>query len=446
MGFLGISKGIFMASIGQIINQAFRRSISSLRSYFFVENDSPKPKSEKEKVLMFGWELPPFNSGGLGVACFEIARTLADRGVEITFVLPKNKKISAPFVKLLYAESENIRLRQVKTRLYPYARSLSRESDKFTDNRYDRELIKEVKRYGHQARSIARSEEFSVIHAHDWLSFPAGVEAKKVSGKPLVAHVHATEFDRSGENVDPEVFKIEKAGLHKADQIIAVSHLTKATLVKHYGITPSKITVAHNGISRREPEKKLETLFEPFKKNGHKVILFLGRLTMQKGPDYFLRAAQRVAQIYPKTIFVVAGTGDMERQIIEQGAALGISDKVFFTGFVKDEALNSIYSSADLFVMPSVSEPFGIVALEALVNKTPTIISKQSGASEVVDHALKVDFWDIDEMANKIYAVLSNPSLGECMKEHGQADAQKNTWDKTAEKCIGVYHELSSAK
>lgn len=437
-----------MASFGQIINRSFKRTISSLRRVFLYEQNLSKPKKpEKDKILMFGWELPPFNSGGLGVACFELARTLADRGVDITFVLPRSKKISAPFVKLLFAQSGgSMKVEEVKSRLYPYARKLDSKNITLEsgedDGRYDRELIREVKRYGKLAGKIALKENFSVIHAHDWLSFPAGLEAKKVSGKPLVVHVHATEYDRSGENVDPQVFEIEKAGLQKADHIIAVSNLTKKTLIKYYGVKSGVITVAHNGINKKESPKSLEKMFEPFKKSGHKVVLFLGRLTMQKGPDYFLKAAQKVAQIYPKTIFVVAGTGDMERRIIEQGADLGISDKVFFTGFVKDESLDKIYSSSDLFVMPSVSEPFGIVALEAIANKTPTIISKQSGASEVLSHTLKVDFWDTDEMANKICAVLNNPSLSRCLKEHGQIEAEKNSWDNTAQKCLGVYHDL----
>lgn len=432
-----------------LVNRVFRRAINNFRRRVVgVDKGGGKPTDYKgERILMFGWELPPFNSGGLGVACFELARTLSSFGVPITFVLPRAQAIKAPFLKLLFAGKGDFKVKGVKTSLYPYIHSPRKGAGLNSDKYFDRELLREVQRYGKSARKIAKEEEFEIIHAHDWLSFPAGAEAKKVSGKPLIVHVHATEFDRcGGEHVDPEVFEIEKAGLTCADKIIAVSELTKRTLVRHYGVSAKKIEVAHNGVSSASSSRLTEDIFAPLKKAGYKVVLFLGRITLQKGPDYFLKAAQKVLKINPKTIFVVGGTGDMERQIIAESARLGIADKVLFTGYVKSEAVGQIYRSADLYVMPSVSEPFGIVALEALSNKTPVIISKQSGVSETVDHALKVDFWDTDEMANKIHAVISNKSLSRCLREHGKIEAQKNSWHKTAKKCVNVYKSVLAGK
>ena len=268
--------------------------------------------------------------------------------------------------------------------------------------------------------------------------------AKKISKKPLIAHIHATEFDRTGgTGANPDVYRIEKAGMSKADAVIAVSKMTKDMIIGKYNINASKIHVIHNGVNLDEynaPNNNLE--FLKIKKTGVKVVLFVGRITIQKGPDYFIHVAKKVLRYEPNTIFVVAGSGDMEYQMINLAAQLGISDKVFFVGYLRGKELDKIYRSSDVLVMPSVSEPFGITALEALACNTPVMISKQSGVSEVLTHALKSDFWDTDEMANKIIAILRYGSLRRSLKENGTKDVGALSWDRAAEKCIHLYQQL----
>jgi len=433
-----------VARFRDIFSRIFRQDFRQFRRAAL--KDLPKGRSlNGGRVLMFGWELPPFNSGGLGVACFELARSLTQFGVKVTFVLPQTQEIKIPFLKLLFADEGKLKVKPVKTSLHPYISSELAEKGKADKDKYSRELVEEVEEYGRRAGKIAKYENFDIIHAHDWLSFPAGVEAKKVSGKPLVVHVHATEFDRSGgECVDARIYEIEKRGLDNADKIIVVSDFTKRKIVKYYGVDAKKVEVVHNGLTSARSKNKAG--LETFRKTGYRVVLFLGRMTLQKGPDWFLKAAQKVLEVYPKVLFIMAGTGDMERQVIEEAARMGISDKVLFTGYVQDEDLSRMYKAADLYVMPSVSEPFGLVALEALSHKTPVIISKQSGVSETVEHALKVDFWDTDEIANKINAILRSPSLRSCLRKYGETEAKKNNWKKAALKCIGVYRSFAGSK
>ena len=285
------------------------------------------------------------------------------------------------------------------------------------------------------------SEEFDIIHAHDWLSIPAGLVAKEATGKPLIVHIHATEFDRSGgQGVDQRVYDVEREGMQKADAVIAVSNLTKSIIVTKYGIPESKIEVIHNGVNEiigGNVDINLTAL-----KEEYKLVLFVGRLTIQKGPDIFLKVAREVLAHYEKVIFIVAGSGDMKEQLINEAAALGISDRVIFTGFMRDESLRKLFSSADLFVMPSVSEPFGITALESLISGTPVLVSKQSGASEVVIHSLKTDYWDVNEMTNQIVSVLSNDSLQQTLKENGYMEVQGLRWTKCARKTKDVYKKV----
>lgn len=395
---------------------------------------------------MFGWEYPPFNSGGLGVACWGITQGLSNRGTEVLFVLPKTYDIKNSNVRFLFADTKNITIETFDSSLKPYLTSetYSLQHKLSEKSKYGDTLLKEVLRYAQYAKSIAKDNIHDVIHAHDWLSFPAGIEAKKVSKKPLVAHVHATEHDRTcGMGVNRDVFEIEEEGMRKADIIIAVSNFTKKIIVDKYNIDPSKIEVVHNGISMSEYEntgRKFNML--KLKEYGIKVVLFAGRLTLQKGPDYFLKTAKEVIKYVPNSMFVIAGTGDMEHQIIREAAQLGISDKVSFVGYLRGDELNSIYKSADVLVMPSVSEPFGITALEALANKTPVLISKQSGVAEVVTHALKADFWDVDEMVNKITVLLTNKSLQACLAENGNKEVKKLSWSRAAQKCINIYKKL----
>lgn len=398
------------------------------------------------KVLMFGWEYPPFNSGGLGVACLGLTQALIRKGTRIAFVLPRHFEVSSSSMEFLFAGNDRISIHEIDSllRAYSTSESYSRERHLYRNALYGRSLIDEVLRYGLAARDIARSTPHSIIHAHDWLSFPAGMEAKKISGRPMVAHVHATEFDRTGGGgVNREVYEIEREGMHKSDIVVAVSNLTKRIVVDKYGIPHEKVKVVYNGINPHEYSHHINSATTlKLKDYGYKVVMFSGRITLQKGPDYFLKAAQKVLHFYDKVIFVVAGSGDMEGQIIKQAVQMGISDRVFFVGYLRGNELNSMYRAADLLVMPSVSEPFGIAALEGIANNTPILISKQSGVSEVVTHALKVDFWDTDEMTNKIVSVLRYGSLQHTLREHGRRELNSITWDRSAHTLLDVYNHL----
>lgn len=397
------------------------------------------------KVLMFGWEFPPHNSGGLGTACFGLTKALSREATDVVFVLPKKVPVNSNHAKLVFANEKSIKIRHVDSVLYPYITSdrYSDEIRNLKDDVYGLSLMEEVKRYARKAGAIAVSENCDVIHAHDWLAFLAGIEAKRVTKKPLVVHVHATEFDRTGGmGINTEVFEIEKAGLREADAIIAVSGFTKNILIEKYGVPSEKIQVVHNGIDTDE-YKRVPSKIQALKQAGNKIVLFVGRITLQKGPDYFIKAAKRVLQYRPDTLFVVSGSGDMERQMIREAAEAGIGDKVIFAGFLRGDDLVGIYQAADLYVMPSISEPFGITPLESLVNGTPVLISKQSGVSEVLTHALKTDFWDTEDMADKIISVLDHRVLYESLRENGGREVEKNSWRNAAMKCLEIYRQLS---
>jgi len=273
------------------------------------------------------------------------------------------------------------------------------------------------------------------------MTFRAGIKAKEVSGKPLIVHVHATDFDRTGGNPNQAVYDIEKEGMRAADKIIAVSNYTKDMIIKHYGISPNKVEVVHNAVEQEVNIRKDSKI-----EHQDKIVLFLGRLTLQKGPDYFIEAAHRVLQILPNTKFIIAGSGEMYRRMVDRAAELGMGKNMLFTGHLTGEDIDRAYQMADLYVMPSVSEPFGITPLESLKNNTPVLISKQSGVSEVLKNALKVDFWDIDEMTNKIVSVLSYSPLKKSLIENGQRELEKITWDNAADKCINIYSKLRKAK
>lgn len=395
------------------------------------------------KVLMFGWEFPPLSSGGLGTACYGLTKSLSKKGVEITFVLPYSFDTeNANFVKLVSAG--NIKIRKIASALQPYMSSqeYKRSFGKKPQPRiYGSSLFEEVQRYTIAAEKIAEEEDFDIIHCHDWMTFGAGIRAKRKKNKPLVLHVHATELDRTGGHaVNQHVYDMERHGMHKADKIVAVSNFTKNKIVTHYGIQPEKIRVVHNAVdfSQHYYDESFEI------KKTDKVVLFLGRITLQKGPDYFVYAAKKVLENEKNVKFIIAGTGDMEPFIIEKAAELGIADKVLFAGFLSQDDVDRAYKMADIYVMPSVSEPFGITALEAMKNKTPVIVSKQSGVSEVIRHCLKVDFWDLNEISNKIIALLRYKTLHETLREDGYFEVKKFNWDVPAEKCIEVYNGLIS--
>ena len=394
------------------------------------------------KVLMFGWEFPPLSSGGLGTACYGLTKSLSKKGVEITFVLPYSGDIDADFLKIIPAG--NVKIRKISSFLQPYMSSqeyMKSLGKKPQPKIYGSTLFEEVARYTLAAEKIAEEEDFDIIHCHDWMTFGAGIRAKKKKGKPLVLHVHATEHDRTGgHQVNQHVYDLERHGIHKADKVIAVSNFTKTKIMDHYGLPSEKIRVVHNAVDFSQ-----HYYDEDFGiKKTDRIVLFLGRITLQKGPDYFVHAAKKVLGHEKNVKFVIAGSGDMEPFIIEKAAELGIADKVLFAGFLNQDDVERAYKMADIYVMPSVSEPFGITALEAMKYKTPSIVSKQSGVSEVVRHCLKVDFWDVDEMSGKIIALLRYKPLHETLKEDGYFEVKRFSWDTPAEKCIQVYNELIS--
>ncbi len=402
------------------------------------------------RVLMFGWEFPPMNTGGLGTACYGLAKGLLQNGVGITLVLPQASAETGRnlngLLKIRSANVAGIKVRSVKSAMVPYMSASEYEQRmlrlKGRKPIYGSNLFEEVERFAKQAASIAMEEEFDVIHAHDWMTYKAGLAAKKVSGKPLIVHMHATEFDRTGGlGANEHVYKIEKEGMEMADTVIAVSGYTKQKIIEHYGIPDSKIKVVHNAIDRDDIPS-----ISVHKSDSPKTVLFLGRITLQKGPDYFIAAAHKALEAEPNTRFIIAGSGDMEPRIIERAAQLGISGNVLFAGFLSDDEIHKAYRMADLYVMPSVSEPFGITPLESVMNHTPVLISRQSGVREVLKHCLEVDFWDINQMANKMIAALRYRELHNELQRNSYEEASRLSWDSSARKCIEIYKNISGMR
>lgn len=430
---------------------------------------------------MFGWEFPPHISGGLGTACFGLTQALVQEGAEILFVVPRAygdealRLINASEVLisevdktvLIPASISNLtqtgmEVINIPSSLMPYC-SLNQTSDeysiehwsyeiatttsgvskiekgkakkyKFTGS-YGPQLLEEVERYSEVARALASQHSFDVIHAHDWLTYRAGIAAKEASGKPLIVHVHATEFDRAA-TIDKRVFAIECEGLQKADRIVAVSNWTKQILITNYHIAEEKISVVHNGMIARKPTPS----FKP--RMSNQIVTFLGRITYQKGPHYFIEAAQKVLTKFPNAHFVVAGSGDLLPAMLEHAAQLQVSSRFHFTGFLKAEEVEQIWAISDLYVMPSVSEPFGIAPLEAIQAGVPVIISKQSGVAEVMPHAIQLDFWDVDSLANAICSVLKHKSLSQTLRKKSKKSLQLLTWHVASKKIKTLYHEL----
>jgi len=414
------------------------------------------------RILMFGWEFPPRMSGGLGTACYGMTRALAGLGHRISFILPQAEEASAPFLSLVPAygipyagagpnngeiePSGRLTVTPIPALLSPYL-SEGRYGDLYRaqggrfrepGNLYGRGLIAEVARYGRAAGGIARRFAFDIIHAHDWMTFPAALLARRVSGKPLVLHVHSLEYDRSGERVNRTILHIEKEGLRRADRLIAVSHRTKRMIAERYGIPARKISVVHNAVSRHEAQRTYRTE----KPGGGKMVLYLGRITFQKGPDYFVEAAAKVLQVLPDVTFVMAGAGDMAGRMIERVGELRIGNRFHFTGFLQGEERERIFSLSDLYVMPSVSEPFGIAPLEAMLYDVPVILSRQSGVAEILRHALKVDFWDVRELSAKIITVLKHPALLEVMTAKAREELRNIRWETAAERISELYREV----
>jgi len=316
------------------------------------------------------------------------------------------------------------------------------------DISYHGDLFNEAHRYADLCLDLAKGEDFDVIHAHDWLTFPAAQAVSKATGKPWIAHVHSTEYDRSGEGANVRIAQYERDGVSQADRVIAVSEFTRKILINRYGMDKSRCDVVYNGVERAISNGTLRS--EPVAppagiKKGEKVVLYLGRVTMQKGPEYFIAAAKKVLEKMDNVKFVMAGSGDQIERTIEQAAKAGIGSKITFTGFLRGDDVRRVYEMADVYVMPSVSEPFGIAPLEAIAHDVPVIISRTSGVSEVLEHALKVDFWDTHDIANKIIAVLRHPPLSKTMREHADMEVRELTWEGAATKCEAVYAELTGA-
>lgn len=431
------------------------------------------------KVLMYGWEFPPFISGGLGVACYDITKALTEIGIQVKFVLPNFPEenlgeldthvelINSSKVKVYHKELEEVisffknRIEsfRVDTPLTPYITEegylsqleaiqahiehnpITKSYNLNISSNYGKNLIEEVTRYAYVAGFIAKEVEHDLIHCHDWMTVLAGIEAKRHSGKPVIYHVHALETDRSGTNVNQRIYEIERFGLHNVDQIIAVSHYTKNQLIEKYGVDPEKISVVHNAISKVKVNSNVKRKVN--KKPNEKIVLFLGRVTFQKGPDYFLEAAAKVCKLNDKVKFVVAGHGDMTHKLIERAAELKLGNKVVFTGFLKRDEVEALFRSADVYVMPSVSEPFGLSSLEAVLFDVPVIMSKQSGVGEVLANALKVDFWDVDELANQIMAVIKYPALNNQLQKAAAEELKTIQWEHSARKIEEIYGIIS---
>lgn len=437
---------------------------------------------------MFGWEFPPHIAGGLGTACYGMTRGLARNGVEVTFVVPRAygdedqrfahivngsdvavRSCNFASIDGCYGNSsDGFRLIEIDSNIVPYVspeefsryreESLSRGerswdvvgdcwSERYNfSGKYGANLMEEVSRYALVAAQVAKDLEgqFDVIHAHDWLTYHAGVAAKEISGAPLVVHLHASEFDRSGESVNEEVYNIEKFGMEQADRVIAVSNLTRNIAISKYGIDADKVVTVHNAVrfADNKSSEEVARIKEQKRLLNDKIVTFLGRITFQKGPEYFVEAAAKVLSMVPNVRFVMAGSGDMMPSIIRRVAKLGIADRFHFTGFLEGDEVSQMFELSDLYIMPSVSEPFGISPLEAMRSHVPVIISKQSGVSEVLDYAVKVDYWDVDAMADAIYGFVNYPALGRMFADKGMCEVTKMKWSGAATKISDLYSSL----
>lgn len=411
---------------------------------------------------MFGWEFPPHILGGLGTASYGLTKGMAQQNdMSIDFVIPKAHGdednsflniIGANYVPVVF---RNVDEEHVKNKVqsegnaknyFDFRNNIYANFEYIHTNDigciefsgiYPNNLLEEINNYSIVAGLIARTKEFDIIHSHDWLTYPAGIHTKKITGKPLIVHVHATDFDRSRGNVNPDVFRIEMDGMNNADHIITVSELTRKTVIEKYNQSPDKVTTVHNAVTPL-PENILSI---PNKKGvKDKIVTFLGRITMQKGPEYFVEAAAKVLKRTDNVRFVMAGSGDMMNQMIDLVARYNISDRFHFTGFMKGEQVYEVFKSSDVYIMPSVSEPFGISPLEAMQCGIPSIISKQSGCAEILKYAIKTDYWDIDAMADAIYGLITYDEMHKFFKEEGLKEVNSITWQDAGMKVRHIYN------
>jgi glycosyltransferase involved in cell wall biosynthesis len=425
------------------------------------------------RVLMFGWEFPPHISGGLGTASYGLTKGMATLDdLEVIFVVPKEwgdedqsivrligaNKVPVAYKKICY---KGIRVPiekiEVSSKIIPYTdpedfwKATTREIEGHKlyiqtnfrgmvdfSGRYDCNLLDEIYKYSVVASVIAEENDFDIIHAHDWLAYPAGIAAMEVSGKPLIIHVHATDFDRSGGNVNPDVYRIEKSGMDAASKIITVSNLTRDVVINKYNIHPDKVETVYNAV---EPVHISDNI-QVQKGFDEKVVTFLGRITLQKGPEYFIEAAYKVLKVMNNVRFVMAGSGDMMERMMRRAASLKITDRFHFTGFLRGSDVFTMLTMSDVYIMPSVSEPFGISPLEAMQSNVPVIISKQSGVAEILTHAVKTDFWDIDAMADAIYGILNYPALASMFIKNGKEEVIRLKWDNSARHVRDIYERV----
>lgn len=401
------------------------------------------------RVLTFSWEFPPVKNGGLGVACYGLTQELLADGIDVLLVLPKTQKVAGG-ATVLFANTERLISVGGVDQIY-YGSYCDSDTDVHSITGYDesgkaivrrRAIIDEAYYFAERSAEIASLEQFDVIHAHDWTSYLAGMSAKIATGKKLIVHVHATSYDQAGgDMVDPSIKHIEQQAFALADQVVTVSQYTKDLIVQKHGVDPDKVSVVHNGCVA-SPTVQHAPVLQSLKKAGKKIVLYHGRISIQKGVDYLVQAARRVVDADPDVVFVISGSGDMQGQIMQQVGALGLSEYVRFAGALWDDDRDKMYQAADVFVMPSVSEPFGLVPLEAIQHDTPVIISKQSGVAEILDHALKVDFWDVEQLANQIISSLRYPVLRRQLVSEGKEQVKKFTWRRAAEKVVDLYRRL----
>lgn len=419
------------------------------------------------KALMFGWEFPPHILGGLGTASYGLTKGMAECGdMDITFVIPKPwGDEDKSFARIVGATNTPVAWRDVEWDYVQKRYGAYMDPQEYYDlrshiyadfnylntndlgciefsGRYPDNLLEEINNYSIVAGVIARAYPCDVIHSHDWLTYPAGIHAKQVTGKPLVIYVHATDFDRSRGNVNPTVYGIEKNGMDYADHILTVSHLTRKTVIEKYHINPDKVTTVHNAVEPLGAE--IQNIVMP-RNMKEKVVTFLGRITMQKGPEYFVEAAAQVLKKAENVRFVMAGSGDMMNKMIRLAADRNISDRFHFTGFLKGKQVYEMLKASDVYVMPSVSEPFGISPLEAMQVGVPSIISKQSGCAEILNNVIKTDYWDINAMADAIYSIITYPAMYQYLKEEGKAEVDEIKWTYAGQKVIDIYHKVIGA-
>lgn len=409
------------------------------------------------KILMFGWEYPPVKSGGLGTACYGLTKAMARLGAEITMVVPKAIKsefsahlnlIDGQNIKI---DTKKIKYFEIDSLLTPYLTediytekykvshkaSVGESEEQEITPIYGRNLFEEVARFAFRAGLIATLDNYDLIVCHDWMTVDAALHAQAIIHKPVCLHMHATEFDRTGGHPNQFIYDIELRGMRRADLIVANSNFTKDNCVNHFGIDPNKIIPVHLAVEH-EDYKMDESRFQRRTKN----VLFIARLTVQKGPEYFVRAAKLALEFDPDLRFIMAGDGDSFTRMIHMAADLGISDKIFFTGFLNEKQAQEVFRIADLFVMTSVAEPFGLTVLEAIRSGVPCIVPKTCGTAEILSHVIKIDFWDVNELANNIVSIMKYPVLHQELRDNSYRESASITWENTAQRTLEVYNRL----